>query len=146
MRVSFLVACLLLTGCATASPAPVPAPEGVFKTTSLEDVQARITKLCMSRNYTIVETTPNRVVCEHEIAKDDPFKAATIQILIGNSYSTSPIGRIRFTMFKDGADVRVTAYQWLETQMVGGQVQQVAVDSQDTHDRTMAALRSVGME
>lgn len=115
---------LLLTACATQPPLDKPTasgyPEGTFVNTNLDDARSKIIGACSAKGVLVQEAGGNQVVCGKRMDGSD---AVLAQMLIGNSSSTTPEQKIRFVLYQQGKDVRVTAQQWIETQMARGQVQ-----------------------
>jgi len=91
----------------------------------------------------VIESTPNQVLCGKTLTGSDAFLA---QMAIGNSYSTTPQRKIRFTIYKMGDDVKVTAQQWVETQMAFGQVQTQELKTNNQINDVQNFLLSLGAE
>jgi len=70
--------------------------------------------------------------------------AILAQMLIGNSYSTTPELFVKFVIFKNGATVRVQAYQWMQTQMAFGQVRKSELNGNAQFNVVLKALISIG--
>ena len=62
------------------------------------------------------------------------------QLLVGNAYSTTPQSKIRFSIGKVNDDVKVWADAWIESQMPGGQVNQMPVTSNDVRNSIQSGL------
>ena len=67
-----------------------------------------------------------------------------LQVLIGNSYSTTPVAKFRSTSYQDGADVKTVTTGWVETQMAMGQVRQIPMNNNDAQNDLQAMLNSLG--
>lgn len=135
-----------LTGCVTQEPALVKPtssgyPEEVLASTSVEQVKSRIMDVCASRGVLVQETGSNHVVCGRTMTGGD---AVLAQFLIGNSYSTTPERKVRFTMFQMGQNVRVTAQQWIETQMAFGQMRRTELNGNAHRNDIQRMLMSLG--
>lgn len=119
-----LIISILLFGCAAQQPLIKQTqsgyPEGIFKNTDIETVRSKIMDACVSRGIMVIESTPNQLVCGKTM---EGGQAVLAQMLVGNSYSTTPQQKLRFIMYRIGDDVKVTVQQWIETQMAFGQVQ-----------------------
>lgn len=132
MRKSFLALAIvgLLVGCAAQEPLLRPTAsglaEGTFRGATLDEARSKLIGACASKGVTVHDSGPNHVVCGKEM---DGAGAAVMQTLIGNSYSTTPVVKLRATIYQQGSDVRVTAQQWSESQMRMGQVNKMDLDS-----------------
>lgn len=136
----------VLTGCVTQEPGLVKPttsgyPEETLAGTSVEQVKARIMDVCASRGVLVQETGSNHVVCGRTMTGGD---AVLAQFLIGNSYSTTPERKVRFTVFQMGQNVRVTAQQWMETQMAFGQMRRTELNSNAQRNDIQRMLMSLG--
>jgi len=120
--VLFLVISVLLFGCAAQQPLIKPTqsgyPEGLFKNTDVDTVRSKIMDACVSRGLMVIESTANQIVCGKTM---EGGQAVLAQMLVGNSYSTTPQQKVRFIIYQMGSDVKVTAQQWIESQMAFGQ-------------------------
>ncbi len=135
---------LLLAGCATEPPIAQTSsgrPEAVFRSTGVSDVQGKISQGCMNAGLVIYDASANQVVCGKTMEGGDAILA---QLLIGNSYSTTPERRIRFTLAKVGSNVRVQAFQWYETQMAFGQVNRSELNSGKQFNEVQRFLYNIG--
>jgi len=90
----------------------------VFVNTSLESAKSQIISKCATRGANVLDTSGNQVVCGNEMKGG---QAIGYQILLGNSYSTTPQVKVRFVFATEGKDVRVIAFPWVETIMPLGQ-------------------------
>ncbi len=66
------------------------------------------------------------------------------QMLIGNSSSTTPERKVRFILYQVGKDVRVTAQQWIETQMARGQTQRMELNENSHRNNMQQFLNFAG--
>jgi hypothetical protein len=123
-----LVAAVGLAGCMTVPPiaaTPSGRPEAVFDSTTGPDVAGRIATRCLDGGLVIQNQTNTQIVCSKELQGGDAIIAT---MAIGNSYSTTPVRNIRFNIVQIGPNVRVQAYQWVQTQMAFGQVNQMELN------------------
>src|SRR5579862_1989731 len=115
-RYAGLLAAVALTGCATAEPlgfsTPSGRPEAIFYNQSAADVAGKLGNLCLDRGHVLVDSTAYQVTCKGELGV---FQAALIQTLMTNSYATTPELYVRFTLASTGGNVRVQAYEWVES-------------------------------
>lgn len=111
-----------LAGCATTEPLAYSSPSGrpdvIFYGQSQQQVVGKLSSLCMDHGHVLTEASPFQVVCKGELSA---FQAAMIQMLMTNSYATTPELYYRFTLAQVGPDVRVQAYEWVESTMAFGQ-------------------------
>lgn len=70
----------------------------------------------------VIEQDRNHVLCS---CVEEEMKGALAQVLIGNSYSTAPEVEVRFAIIPQGPNIRMLAYQWVETQMTFGHVRRM---------------------
>lgn len=130
---SFLVGAtaLALVACAAGTPINTPSgwPEALFDTTDKMLVLDRIASGCADRGLYVTNQTSAHVMCERTM---DDLGGVFAQALLGNSYSTTPQMKVRFSAFQTGEKVRVQAHPWIETQMALGQVQRADIRSGKT--------------
>ncbi|WP_368620545.1 hypothetical protein [Paraburkholderia sp. BR13444] len=110
----------LLAGCAQPeliTKTESGNPEVVIKNAIPDDVRNRLVKGCASKGVEVLEATQYHVVCGKELKGG---QATLATLAIGNAYSTTPIQKVRFTIFQEGDGVKVVANQWIESQMPGG--------------------------
>jgi len=94
-------------------------PEGIFVDTDRDTVKQRILDMCSSHDLMTMEYGQSQVDCSQTMTGADAMLA---QMMVGNSYSTTPVRTVRFTVTQSGNNVRVVAHQWIESQMAFGQV------------------------
>lgn len=145
-----IVASLVLVGLTACAPQQALIkqtssgyPEGVFQNTTLDAVRSRLIEGCSSRGVLVQEASGNQVVCGKTMEGGD---AVLAQMLVGNSYSTTPDRKIRFIMYQSGADVRVTAQQWIESQMAFGQVRRQELNGNNHRNDIQQFLFSLGAQ
>jgi hypothetical protein len=121
---------LLLTSCAEQLPrirtTQSGYPETIFHHASLAAVKNKLTGACESRGIEVLDSSDNSVTCGKQFQGGDAFIAT---VALGNSYSTTPMHNIRFNFYKEGADVKIVAHQWVETQMAFGQVRKAEMNT-----------------
>lgn len=118
-------------------------PEGVFSNSNVEDVRSKLIGGCSSRGILVQESSGNQVVCGKTM---DGGEAVLAQVLVGNSYSTTPERKIRFVIYQSGADVRVTAQQWIELQMAFGQIRRTELDGNNQKNELQQFLFFLGAQ
>lgn len=130
---------LFLTACATGTPVNTPSgwPEALFDTNNKPEVLDRIANGCADRGLYVTSQTSTHVMCERTM---DDLGGVFAQALLGNSYSTTPQMRVRFSAFQAGDKVRVQAHPWIETQMALGQVQRADIRTGKTASDIQAFL------
>ena len=132
---------LTLAGCAAQTQLVKETksgyPEETVVRTTLEEVRSRLFEGCGADGLMVQEAATNQVVCGRTMTG---MRAAAMQLLIGNSYSTTPVEKIRFTAYQVGPNVKVTAQGWVETQMAFGQVKTVEMDSNSNRNYIQAML------
>ncbi len=139
-----LIAILVLSGCSTAKPMKTTAsgrPEATFQNTNADDVASKIANACMSNGILVLESNSHQVICGKQLEGGDAILAT---MLIGNSYSTTPEQKIRFNIVQFSGNVKVQAYQWIETQMAFGQMRRQELNSGDHFNKVQQLLNSLG--
>lgn len=122
---------------------PSGQPDVTFPSATLEQASGQIVSLCMNRGWQVVSQTTNQVVCE--IPQN--FGTTLVQqLLLGNSYSTTPRTFTRVSLAQVGANVRAQAAAWAETQMAFGQVRQHQYTDDATMDNLTMMLATAGGE
>lgn len=116
-------------------------PEAYFAGASLSNVRNKLIGACDSKGIPVMESSDNSVVCGKEMSGGE---AAFAQILIGNSYSTTPWRKVRFTIYQSGKGVKVSSRQWIETQMAFGQMRQQELNSNNQFNDVQRLLNSIG--
>lgn len=142
---TFVLSTLFLTACA-AQPEKIKLtqsgyPEAIFEKSSTESVKAKIIQGCDNRGAMVLESSNNSVVCSKTMSGGD---AVLAQVLIGNSYSTTPEQKVRFTIYPVGKSIKVSARQWVETQMAFGQMRQQELNSNSQFNDMQFFLNSLG--
>lgn len=130
-------AILLMATPAAAEDAPVV----LWFTDTLQDVSDKLANLCVDRQSAVVEQDERHVLCQKEVSGAQGVLA---QALLGNSYSTSPIYNVRFSLLRDGDLVRVQASQWIELQMAMGQVRRTPLNNKKQRENIVSLLIAKG--
>jgi hypothetical protein len=144
MRLGLVVLPVLLLGCATETAllkqTPSGYPEELLTGVTVESTRAAIMDVCAARGSLVQESAGNHVVCGKVMTGGD---AVLAQLLIGNSYSTQPELKVRFTIYQSSAGVRVTAQQWMETQMAFGQMRRQDLNGNAQRNQIQAVLSAL---
>lgn len=122
---------LSFAACATGTPINTPSgwPEALFATDNKSEVLDLIASGCADRGLHVTSQNSSHVMCERTM---DDLGGVFAQALLGNSYSTTPQMRVRFSAFQSGDMVRVQAHPWVETQMALGQINRADIRSGKT--------------
>lgn len=120
---------------------PSGRPEVVFSGSNLKTVSAKLAALCADRGILVKEVTETKVVCGGTMSGGD---AALAQLVVGNSYSTTPERYVQFTLFPYQGGTRVQAQQWIESQMAFGQVNRQELNSGAQFNNILDALIGIG--
>lgn len=133
----------VLSGCAAQQPLNTRSgkPEVVFNGASVEDVKGRIADGCMRKGTGVLDVSSNHVVCGGTMSGGD---AVLAQMIVGNSYSTTPVRKIQFLLFQRADSVYVTAREWIESQMAFGQVRQQELTATHQLQSVQDFLVSIG--
>src|SRR5438046_2443667 len=101
---------LAFAGCASEPPlnraTASGSPEGVFRDTTVAQVQSLIADRCLNHHKTIEETSPMQVTCAEQVPAGMPSVA--LLLVVGGDSMGQPFIKIRYTTIQLGPDVRVT--------------------------------------
>ena len=122
---------------------PSGLPDMIFPATNASDVAGKLASDCMNRRMTVVSNLPTEVVCEIPMGV---MKAAVVQAVIGNSYSTTPRQFVRFALVALNADVRTQGSAWVETQMALGQVRREPLQGDAMYNGLMNMMEGAGAQ
>ena len=118
----------LLSGCASQPPLKKITnsgkPEGEYVNTTRTSVMNALTSYCNEKGFMVLEATDSNVLCSKET---DGMGSVMAQMAIGNAYSTTPVGKLRFSIGEIGDKIKVWTDAWIETQMAMGQVNQMKI-------------------
>ena len=143
-RVFFILSILALSACETVQPIKTTAsgrPEAIFYGETAESVSNKIATGCMNKGLLIKDTSSSMVVCGKTM---EGGEAVFAQMLVGNSYSTTPEHNIRFSIVQINDDVKVVAYQWIESQMAFGQINRQELNSGKQFNDVQGFLNFIG--
>lgn len=125
--ISVIFAGLILTGCAAPELVKKPTAsgkaEGVYPGKTKEQVKDSLVNLCNNKGLMVYESTDSTVICGKQA--DNAFA----QMLVGNAYSTPAVSKIKFTIANVNNSAKVWTDMWLESQMPGGQLNQMPSSS-----------------
>lgn len=94
--------------------------EGIYPNHSPEQVIDALVQRCNEKGFVVEDQSKNYVVCSKEMQGGGAIFA---QLMIGNSYSTTPQHKVRYSVSKFKTGTKVWADPWIETQMAFGQIQ-----------------------
>lgn len=117
-----------------------PPPQAYFAM-SPRDVAAKLSGMCMDAGLSVMGADDRQVLCAKEVSG---FKGALTQMLIGNSYSTTPTDNIRFQLIPWNEGTRTQVSEWLETQMAFGQVRRVPITGGKATNQWLTVLYRLG--
>lgn len=100
-------------------------PEAIFMTADVSEAAGQVASGCMNAGMTVVSNNGYQVTCEVAMSMT---QSVMTQLVIDNSYSTTPRQFIQFNLADTGEAVRVQATGWVETQMAFGQMQRMPTD------------------
>lgn len=116
-------------------------PEGIFRQAKLDAIRAKILDACTNKGYIVAEANTNTVVCTKETTG---FEASMLKLAVSNAYSTTPIRKVRATLYEIGGDVKVTLSLTIESQMPFGQVRSIPVDNNDAFNEMQKMINDAG--
>lgn len=100
-------------------------------------VKSAAVVFCNNSGGTLDQETERMVVCSRE--KTDG-EGLMFQALMGNSYSTTPLIKIKFTFTEKDGVTKVWASQSMETQMAMGQLKKIELNGGKAVNRTQYIL------
>ena len=113
----------LLSGCAMppkrVAETSSGRPEVTINTTDLDLVKSEIINQMQSGNFFLQDDSKYRLLFTKEM---EGGQAVMAQMLVGNSYSTTPVAEIAFNLSKQGNSIKVIEFSSFSTQMAFGQV------------------------
>ncbi|OBX86838.1 hypothetical protein A9501_02505 [Haemophilus sp. CCUG 66565] len=134
------LACALLVGCAQEPLKKQTASgkaEGEYPQYTPEQVADAIVQHCNDKGYVIEEQAKNYVICSKEM---EGGGAIMMQMMIGNSYSTTPQLKVRYSISKFRNGTKVWANAWSESQMAFGQINKMQLDSNNARNELQEVL------
>jgi hypothetical protein len=117
-----------------------PPPQAYFAM-SPRDLASRLSGMCMDAGLSITAADESQVSCGKEVSG---FKGALTQMLIGNSYSTTPTDNVRFQLIPWNGGTRVQVSEWVETQMAFGQVRRMPINNSKATNGWLTTLYNLG--
>lgn len=139
-----VMAASVLVGCASQKllkETPSGRAEGVFTGVGLNWVSSRLAGVCMNDGSMVEQPNQNTVICSKTMTGG---QAVMAQMAVGNSYSTTPVQKVRFSMVPQPDGVRVVAFQWVESQMAFGQIRQQELNANHQRNDLQQLLWSLG--
>lgn len=133
------VSAVVLAGCAT-EPVRKQTVSGKAEAEynqPLAVVKSAAVVFCNNSGGSLDQETERMVVCSRE--KTDG-EGVMFQALIGNSYSTTPLVKIKFTFTEKDGVTKVWASQSMETQMAMGQLKKIELNGGKAVNRTQYIL------
>ncbi|MDM3264664.1 hypothetical protein OGW15_10160 [Citrobacter sp. Cf039] len=122
MAVSML-AVVILSGCsnqeAIKKHTASGKPEAEYPGKTKEQVKDALVSYCNQKGLSVFESTESLVICGKQT------DSVLAQMLVGNSYSTPSMAKIRFTIASVNNAPKVWSDMWIESQMPGGQLNQM---------------------
>lgn len=139
----FILASLLLSGCATQAPVLKITnsgyAEGVFLRESSNNVRSKILDSCMSKGLIISEASDYKIVCEKKLA------GGLGAMIVGDPASTTaPMTKVAFMVLQIHDDVRVTASMWNEFTNRHGRVKKYDITSVQARNNVQKMLFDLG--
>jgi len=135
---------LALSGCASQQPlskqTPSGKPEGDYPGKTANQVSSALTRFCNNNGFMVYESTDSTVICGKQRTGTSGIMT---QALLGNSYSTTPVDKVRFSISKSDSGAHAWADMWVETQMVGGQMQQMPIVDNNSKNYTQYVLDNI---
>lgn len=135
------IICGALVGCAAQEPLKKQTasgkPEAEYPNKTKEQVVEGIVEMCNNSGYRVEDQKDNYVICAKDL---EGGSALFTQMMIGNSYSTTPQGKVRFSVSQIKNGSKVWADVWTETQMAMGQVNKMPVTATKTLNQMQDAL------
>ncbi|MDX5984677.1 hypothetical protein [Sphingomonas echinoides] len=142
-KLAALISAVLMSGISFEVQAADRGPVQVWFTGEPAEVSDKLANLCADRQAAVVEQDEHHVLCQREVSG---AKGIFAQVLLGNSYSTSPQLNIRFALLRDRKSVRVQASQWIELQMAGGQTRRTPLNNREQEDQLLNLLVGLGAD
>jgi len=119
---------------------PSGKPTVTLSNVSTDEAKSKIIDSCVNIGFQIDEQS-NSVTCWNTM---EGMKGAFAQVLIGNSYSTTPTVYRQIIISQQGSDVRLVGNRmWMETQMAFGQVKQQELNSNQQLNEFQSFLQSI---
>lgn len=130
----------VITGCAKEAlikETQSGKAEAEYPNYTQEQVIDAIVQYCNGKGFSIEEQQKNFVICSKQMTGG---AAIFTQLAIGNSYSTTPQAKARYSVAKYKNGTKVWAEAYAETQMALGQVRKEPLDGNKTRNELQRAL------
>ena len=118
---ALMISCL--AGCVSApdriAQTPSGRPEVIIQTGDVDLVKSEIINEMQTADFLLQDDSKYRLTFTKELDGDQAILA---QLLIGNSYSTTPVGEWAFNLSASGNGIKVLGFGSISTQMAMGQV------------------------
>lgn len=134
---AIVIGAAILSGCTTIPinrPTASGKAEGIYPDRNKEQVKDALVSFCNGKGLNVFEATESTVIC------GKPADSVIAQMVVGNAYSTAAMAKTRFTIATVSNASKVWADMWLESQMPGGQVNQMPITSNGAINRAQAVL------
>lgn len=141
-KISLLFLLFAISACQTVQPIKHTAsgfPE-IKLAVSQNEASGMIAEKCMDAGLVIFDQNNHQVICGKQMTG---MEAGMAQFLIGNSYSTIPDHKVRFSIAKVNEGTRIMAYQWIETQMAFGQMRKQPLTGGEQFNSIQNMLNSI---
>jgi len=136
-----LICSLLLISCAQVplnKATTSGKPERIFNSVKVSEIRSKIIERCSMSGLQVEERGTNTIVCSKTLTGGDAVMA---QMLIGNSYSTTPEHKVSFLITQRNNDVFVmTNNIWIQTQMALGQIKTQELNNNKQYNDIQAFL------
>jgi hypothetical protein len=120
---------------------PSGQPEAVFYKTTVAEAGAKLASTCMDLGWQVSAQTSNQVTCEVPMGM---WQSVMTQMLIGNSYSTTPKGYVAINLVQLNDNVRAQGRAWAQTQMAFGQMQEHQYTDDGTFNNLLGFMGKAG--
>lgn len=130
----------VITGCANEAlikETQSGKAEAEYPNYTQEQVIDAIVQYCNGKGFSIEEQQKNFVICSKQMTGG---AAIFTQMAIGNSYSTTPQAKARYSVAKYKNGTKAWAEAYAETQMALGQVRKDPLDGNKTRNELQRAL------
>lgn len=133
MKRVLIIFVFLLSACVSQEPlikqTESGKSEGNYPGKTKEQVKDALVARCARFGNMVFESSDSSVICGKQ------SDSVLAQMAVGNAYSTPATFKVKFTIAKINDAVKVWADMWIESQMPGGQLNQMPVS--DNNDRNM---------
>ncbi len=117
---------IIFSGCAQVPLKKITTsgkPERVFTNAKIVDIKSKIIERCAIKGSQVEERGTNTIICTKMLDNGDAILA---QMLVGNSYSSTPEQKLSFVVTQRNNDVFVIINSmWIESQMAFGRINRV---------------------